>query len=181
MSADEARRMEPFVSPNVREALFFANDWQVENRKLLAALRRYAEINGIELRENTRVEKLIVDDGCIMGAETDREVINADTTVLATGAWTSFIKLGDLNMPLKIEPVRGQMIAFQTAKRLFQRVVYSRRGYIVPRADGRLLAGSTSERAGFDKSVTDSAADALREMASEIAPSTAGLEIADRW
>jgi len=101
--------------------------------------------------------------------------------VLATGAWTSLIKLGDIEMPLNVEPVRGQMIAFQTAKRLFQRVIYSRRGYIVPRMDGRILAGSTSEKAGFDRAVTDSAANGLRKMATEIAPAIAGLAVADRW
>ncbi|MEQ1646153.1 MAG: FAD-dependent oxidoreductase, partial [Pyrinomonadaceae bacterium] len=38
LTADEARRAEPFASPAVREALFFPGDWQVDNRKLLGAL-----------------------------------------------------------------------------------------------------------------------------------------------
>ncbi|MEP6787090.1 MAG: glycine oxidase ThiO [Acidobacteriota bacterium] len=181
LSADDTRRAEPFISPELRGALFFPNDWQVENRKLLIALRRYAELKGVEILENTNVERLIVDSGRVTGADTAAGPITAGQSVLATGAWTSLIKLGDLDMPLNIEPVRGQMIAFQTAKRLFQRVVYSRRGYIVPRMDGRILAGSTSENVGFDKSLTDAAVERLREMASEIAPSTASLEIADRW
>lgn len=181
LSADEARRAEPFVSPDVREALFFPNDWQVENRKLLAALMRYAELNGIEILDHTHVEALIIEDGRVTGVETGRDIIRARTTVLATGAWTSLIQIGIAEMPLKVEPVRGQVIAFHTAKRLFQRVIYSRRGYLVPRADGRILAGSTSEKAGFDKALTESAAVGLREMATEIAPSTAGLAIADHW
>lgn len=181
LSAEAARQAEPFISPDIRGALFFPNDWQVENRKLLAALRRYAELNGIEILENTNVEKLIVDGGRVTGAVTAAGRIAAGQTVLATGSWTSLIKLGDLEMPVRVEPVRGQIIAFQTAKRLFRRVVYSRRGYIVPRVDGRILAGSTSENVGFDKSMTDEAASRLREMASEIAPGTASLEIAGRW
>jgi len=181
LSADDARRAEAFISPEIRGALFFPNDWQVENRKLLAALRRYAELGGIEILENTEIERLTVSSARVTGVETKKEQFLADKTVLATGAWTSLIKLGKLKIPLEIKPIRGQMIAFQTAKRLFQRVVYSRRGYIVPRSDGRLLAGSTSEYVGFDKSVTNLAADRLREMAREIAPSTAGMEIADRW
>ncbi|MFT3743656.1 MAG: glycine oxidase ThiO [Pyrinomonadaceae bacterium] len=181
LSAEEARRAEPFTSPDVREALLFPDDWQVENRKLLAALRRYAEINGIEIRENTRVERITVENGIVIGAETDQQTFTADMTILATGAWTSLIKLGIAEMPVKVEPVRGQVITFQTAKRLFQRVIYSPRGYIVPRADGRILAGSTTEMVGFDRAVTETASRHLREMASEIAPSTAGLPISDHW
>ena len=181
LSATDARKAEPFVSPDVRGALLFPDDWQVENRKLLTALRRYAEVNGIEIRENTPVERLIVENRKITGAETDGGTFLADKTVLATGAWTSLIKLGLTESPLKIEPVRGQIIAFRTAQRLFQRVIYSRRGYIVPRVDGRILAGSTSENVGFDKSVTGSAATRLREIALEIAPSISSLAIAEQW
>ncbi|CAN5365038.1 glycine oxidase ThiO [soil metagenome] len=180
-SAEEVRRAEPFVSPDVLEALFFPNDWQVDNRKLLLALRRYAELNGVNICENTHVETLIVDDNRVTGVETGRDIIHAGETVLATGAWTSLIRLGESEMPFKVEPVRGQIIAFHTAKRLFQRVIYSRRGYLVPRIDGRILAGSTSEKVGFQKAVTDAASADLREMANEIAPSTAGLAIADSW
>ena len=181
LSAAEARRDEPFISPDVREALFFPGDWQVDNRKLLAALKRYAELNNIEIRENTEVKQLTVAGSTVIGAETGNEVFRADTTVLATGAWTSLIKLGRAEMPFHVEPIRGQVITFQTAKRLFQRVIYSPRGYIVPRADGRVLAGSTTEKVGFDKTLTDSAAGSLREMASEIAPSTAGLAMTGHW
>ncbi len=181
LSADEARRAEPFISTDVRGALFFSNDWQVENRKLLAALKRYAALNGIEIREDSAVEQLIVEDDRVIGARTATDTFLAGDTILATGAWTSLIKLGDVDMPLRVEPVRGQIVAFQTAKRLFGHVIYSRRGYIVPRADGRILAGSTSENVGFEKAETDTAANALRQMAAEIAPNLSSLAITDHW
>jgi glycine/D-amino acid oxidase-like deaminating enzyme len=102
--------------------------------------------------------------------------------VLATGAWTSFIKIADRAFPLvTVSPIRGQMISFKTAKRLFQSVIYSPRGYLVPRADGRILAGATVESVGFDKSVTKNGVDFLLENALEIAPSLVNLEIAERW
>lgn len=181
LSADEARRAEPFASPDVREALYFPGDWQVENRKLLAALQRYAELNGIEIVEHRNAEALIVEQGRVTGVETAVSVIHADTTVLATGAWTSLIKLGVTSLPVKVEPVRGQMLTFSTAKRLFRHVIYSRRGYLVPRADGRILAGSTTEFAGFEKVTTEQAASAIREMATEIAPSVGALAVSDHW
>lgn len=181
LSADEARRAEPFVSTTVRTGLFFPNDWQVENRKLLIALQKYAELNGIEIRESIEINSLISEAGKITGAASETESFFAGKTILATGAWTSFIKLDDLGMPINVKPIRGQMISFQSAERQFQRVIYSPRGYIVPRVDGRILAGSTSEDVGFDKSVTGAAVQHLREMALEIAPCLVNLEIVDKW
>ncbi len=181
LSAEDVRRFEPLVSPDVRESLYFPNDWQVENRKLVAALKHYAEINGIAIRENVKVEKLTVKGQRVVGAETKEGCVFADKAVLATGAWTSLIKLGPIEMPLKIEPVLGQMIAFDATRRLVRNVIYSSHGYVVPRRDGRILAGSTSEMAGFEKSVTESASASLKKMAGMIVPEIAGLEINDRW
>jgi glycine oxidase len=64
---------------------------------------------------------------------------------------------------------------------LLRHVVYSSRGYLVPRRDGRLLAGTTNERAGFDKSMTGEGREAIRAHASEIAPAVEGLRQTDEW
>lgn len=181
LSSEEARRREPFISPDVREALFFPNDWQVENRKLLAALRRSAEINDVNVIENTGIERLTVEGSRVIGAESGDQRFSAANTILTTGSWTSLIKIGVADMPFCVEPVRGQMVMLKTAKRLFQSVIFSHRGYMVPRFDGRILAGSTTERTGFDCSVTESAAAVLREMSNEIAPTTSGLPTVDQW
>jgi glycine oxidase len=180
LSARETTQAEPFASPDVLESLFFPNDWQVENRKLLHALRKYCELFGIEIRENVEIKNLLIENKKIVGAETVKEKFSAETVVLATGAWTSFIKAGALDLP-KIKPLRGQMISFFTAKRLFSKVIYSPRGYIVPRADGRVLAGATVEDAGFDKGITSEGIDFVRERALEIAPSLVNLDIQDKW
>lgn len=180
LSADEARKLEPFISPDVREALFFPHDWQVENRKLLAALEKYAENNNIEIVENATVKNLRIENGKITGAETNGEIFPAEAVVLATGAWTSFIKADDFPMPT-VKPIRGQIIVFQSASRLFERVIYSPRGYLVPRRSGRILVGATVEDAGFDKTITETGTNDLRRAALEIAPALANLEIAETW
>jgi glycine oxidase len=181
LSTEEILKAEPHVSPAVQIGLFFKNDWQVENRKLLNALRRYAEMNGIKIMENTRVERLVTQGGRVTGAVTDHGIFTADKTVLATGAWSSLIKIGDVLPPFHVNPVRGQMICLRPESKLFRYVVYSRRGYIVPRLDGRILAGSTSETAGFEKLVTDEASAFLQKMAIEISPFLGGLPVTDHW
>ena len=180
LSAIETHKLEPFVSPDVLGSLYFPNDWQVENRKLLHALEKYAELNKIEIRENCEIKNLLIENGKVSGAETESENFYAENVVLATGAWTSLIKAGDFTLP-KVVPIRGQIIVFHTAKRLFGKVIYSPRGYLVPRADGRILVGATVEDAGFDKTVSTAATEILRENAEEIAPNLVNLKIHDRW
>jgi glycine oxidase len=80
-----------------------------------------------------------------------------------------------------INPVRGQMLCFEANPQIAQHVIYSPRGYIVPRRDGRLLAGSTTEHAGFDKSVTAEGVHSIRSTAREISPRMASLRMTDSW
>lgn len=189
LSAQEARKTEPFISPDVREGLYFPNDWQVENRKLLTALQKFADLNRIEIVENAEVKNLLVENFKVVGAQTEGQKFFAPKIVLATGAWTSL--LDDWTAPVEsdakvfglptVRPIRGQMISFRTAKRLFSKVIYTPRGYIVPRADGRILSGATVEDVGFDKSLTESGVEFLRQNALEISPSLGNLEIYEKW
>jgi glycine oxidase len=181
LTAAETRKAEPFVSPDVRDSLYFPGDGQVENRKLMQALRLYAEMNGIGIREGIEVTELLTEGRSVTGGSTTQGTLSAGTVVLATGAWTSLIQLGPGAVPVKIKPIKGQIITFQTAKRLFQRVIYSPRGYLVPRADGRVLAGATVEDAGFDKETTTGGLDFLRETAAGLAPSLGSLSISEKW
>ncbi len=181
LTGAETRRAEPFVSPDVVDGVLFPDDWQVDNRKLCDAHRQYLELNGVTILENTGVSEIISDGSRIAGVRSTAGDILAGTIVLATGAWTSLLKLGDFPLPISIKPIRGQMIAYRTAKRLFERVLYSRGGYIVPRSDGRLLVGSTSEDVGHVKLNTDGGVRQLIELAETIAPSLTGQTIIDRW
>jgi glycine oxidase len=73
------------------------------------------------------------------------------------------------------------MLCFQTEPAFARHVIYSSRGYLVPRRDGRLLAGSTTEHVGFDKRVTDEGAVSIKSMAFEIAPALKSVAIVDSW
>ncbi|MEO7673613.1 MAG: glycine oxidase ThiO [Pyrinomonadaceae bacterium] len=181
LSAMETLKAEPFISPAVRESLFYTNDWQVENRNLLTALRRYADLNEIEIREETDVLSLIAEDGKVVGAATAVETFFAGKTVLATGAWTSFIKIADAPVPVDVKPIRGQMISFHPPEKMFRKVIHCPRGYLVSRSDGRILAGATVEDAGFDRSTTKAGTAQLLAAAVEISPGLSSFDITDTW
>ncbi|HMT07701.1 MAG TPA: glycine oxidase ThiO [Pyrinomonadaceae bacterium] len=177
LDAAEIRRREPFISPDVVGGLFLPNDWQVDNRKLIAALRKYTELNGIEIIENCEVRGVKTKDGKVVNIVANDREFDTENIIVCAGAWTS--KLG-LPLP-EVVPVRGQIICYRTAKRVYEHVIYSLRGYIVPRQDGRVLSGSTSEFVGFSKGVTDDGVATLRAMAEEISPSLASQTPYDSW
>lgn len=180
LTARELAALEPHLSPNVLQGLYFREDWQVENRKLLSALRRFAELNNVVLLENLELDRLILENGVVRGALGGIRGVSAGNTVLATGAWTSFINTGKPRVPA-VMPVKGQMICFRPKTRILSKVVYGPNGYLVPRADGRLLVGATVEDAGFNKEVTPDGIDLLRSAAAEIVPAVADLEIVESW
>lgn len=183
LTASEAREIEPCISPHARAVLRFPLDWQVENRRLVAALAASAERRGVGLFPGIEVESLVIERGRVEGVRTALGTVHSGTVIVAGGAWTSrLLEAGGASLqPLGVEPVRGQMLCFETARRLTNHVLYSPRGYLVPRLDGRVLAGSTTERTGFDKRVTASGLNAITKSVMEIAPAVGGLGLVNAW
>jgi glycine oxidase len=228
LTADETRALEPALSSRVRSALRFPRAWQVENRRLCAALARASRVAGVEILEHTEARSINVRGRRFTSVETSHGRLSAGAVVIACGAWSSLLPIVEddsnaqspdaqttngqtLNAQTpnartpdrardaapslnrardanatrtpRIEPVRGQILCFATRENepLVRHVVYSPRGYVVPRRDGRLLAGTTLERAGFDKFVTDEGRRAIMRNAIEIAPGVEHLKLIDEW
>jgi glycine oxidase len=192
LTAVEVRALEPQVSARVRSALRFPLDGQVENRLLMSALAKACRARGVRVVTQTEVSAIKVEGGRAVSVETSRGATRASSIVVACGAWSSLLRLVDVSGAQdggseaarpRIEPVRGQMLCFAPAAQtpLVRHVVYSPRGYLVPRRDGRLLAGTTTERAGFDKSLTAAGREAIELHAREIAPGVEELILSDAW
>jgi glycine oxidase len=183
LTASQAQQLEPCINPNILAALRFPRDVQVENRRLLNALTNSVVKLGVSILTATNVDSVNIEKNRIAGVVTSRGFISCRTVVIAAGTWTSFIKFSppSKKQTFVVEPVRGQMISFDARPQITRHVIYSPRGYLVPRQDGRLLAGSTSERAGFAKQVTAGGMGSILQNALEISPSVAALPILDTW
>jgi glycine oxidase len=179
LAADEVRRAEPGVNPAVRRGLLLREDRSVDNARLALALAASAAARGATLFSDRPEAALIVEDGRVAGVKSGGLALSAPVVIEAMGAWSARLA-GDPSPP-PVEPVRGQIVAFDVAPGTLRHVVCTPRGYVVPRANGRLLAGSTLERVGYDKRVT---ADGLRTVigiAVEISPALAVVSMADSW
>jgi len=179
LGADEVRDAEPNVSPAVRRGLFIKDDHSVDNVRLTKALAASAVSRGATLLTGRPVTDLVVERGRVAGVRAGNETHHAPVVINAMGAWAGL--LGGDPLPPPVEPVRGQMISFDLSPPPIRHVVYWGHGYLVPRADGRLLAGSTTEQAGFDKSVTAAGLRAVLDVALQIAPMLADVRVADAW
>ena len=182
LTADEARELEPNVSPDVQVALKFPFDTQVENRRLVTALSVADQKAGVRLVTDTTVTALNINHGRISGVVTSKGSIGANNVVIAGGAWVSILGVPDKALPdIGIEPVRGQMLCFDANPPVARHVIYSPRGYVVPRRDGRLLAGSTTEFAGFDCRVTAAGIQSITNATLEICPMVSRLSLVASW
>lgn len=179
LTADEIRQAEPNVNPEVRRGALFRYDHRLDNVRLVRALAASGVRRGAALLSGRPVTGLVVEGDRVTGVRAGNETLHAPTVINSAGAWAGLLA-GD-PAPPRVEPVRGLIVSFDLAPALLRHVVWSDRGYLVPRSDGRILAGSTVERAGYDKSVTAAALRTVLDIALEIAPKLADVRVADTW
>lgn len=178
VSRDGLRRLEPAVHPGSTGAALFPDDHRVDNRRLLDALRSLALKRGAVVREYAPVSRMEIEDGRIVAVHSGAERVVTRRLVNALGAWASQIE-GDPNPP-PVRPVKGHMASLVDGPSM-RHVVYGHHGYLVPRADGRLIAGSTMEEAGFNARVTVEGVARVLGIATAIAPATSQATIANTW
>ena len=177
--AHRLHEIEPQVSTAIDCGLWLPDIMQIRNPKLVKAMKGSFDELGIKYHEHTPVDELIVEAGVIKGVKTATDTFTADKVIIASGAWSSGFIKHEKNVA--VEPVKGQMIMFRGEPGLIKRMVLSSGHYIIPRKDGRVLAGSTLERTGFDKTVTADAMVELKRAAVEIVPALADMEVERQW
>ena len=73
------------------------------------------------------------------------------------------------------------MAALRADDLKMERVLWSEKVYLVPRNDGRIVAGATVEYAGFDKRTTAGGMEKIFSAAIELAPGLADARIEEMW
>lgn len=188
----DAREIEPALSPRVTAAIRCTEDRQVDNRRMVTALRRAYQARGGVLHENSCVEHIEVKNGAATGVSVGEpshsRLHEADVIVLAAGPWSSQIEGIPEAMRPPVRPVKGQMLALQmetgiTVETVIRtvRARYPMSVYLVPRTNGRLIIGATSEEMGFDTRLTAGGLFELLRGAWEAVPGVYELPILETW
>jgi len=179
VSAHDARVLEPSLGAIEGRAVWLRDVAQVRPPRLMRALARSLCAQGVLLREGVEVRGLDIRGGRVRGVHTAEERIEASRVVVAAGAWSNRV-LAPLG-GLALEPVRGQMLLLRAEPGTLRRILLRAGRYVIPRRDGHVLAGSTLERVGFDRSTSESALAELREAAGSVAPALKASPVAGYW
>lgn len=185
LSADAAREREPGLSPGIHSALSIPGDHQVDPRKLTRALESCLASAGGELLEQTPVASVDIDEddqrveGVVLA---DGRSVRCETVLLAAGAWTGDIEGLPSDVVPHVRPVRGQMLALELGDPpICEHVIRAPDAYLVPKSDGRLIIGATSEEMGFDPRLTAGGIFELLRGAWETMPGIYDLHLLDMW
>lgn len=177
----EAFRLAPILSEKIIFALHMPANRRVENRKLTLAYVNAATHAGAEFREGVRIDSIDVAAGQATGVRlTDGSLETGDVVINAAGAWAGYVR-GLEDDRIRFYPVRGQILCFDGRPGLVGPSLFSGAGILVPRRDGRLLAGSIFEDAGFNKSVTLDGMERILRAVRALVPSIASVPFREAW
>jgi glycine oxidase len=176
---EDARDLEPSLGPDLEAAALRPDEASVDNRALTQAVLLAAQNSGVEIRSGQAAEAVWREGGRCAGLKLRDENVSAKWTIVASGAFSASIKGAELYAPVR--PAKGQMISLRANDLKIERVLWSEKIYLVPRNDGRILAGASVEYVGFDKQVTAGAVQKILAAAIEMVPGLAGARIEETW
>jgi len=181
LTGDAARVREPALGPAVHGALLFPDDAQVNARSLARAFSQAAAAAGARFLQGRYVRRVCIEGGVATGVELDGETLRAGTVVVAAGSWSGLVEGAGVPASV-VRPARGQLVSIETRPPLFRHVLSVHgRGYLVPRRDGTVIAGSTVEMVGFRKEVTVAGLAEILGLARVLVPGLADAPVIDSW
>ncbi|MGW0532606.1 glycine oxidase ThiO [Streptomyces sp. NPDC003032] len=186
LSGRECRRLEPMLAPGVRGGLRVDGDHQVDPRRLAAALLTACERAGVTLHR-TWAERLSVvrvrARGVVLADGTE---LHAGQVVLAAGSLSGRLAGVPDDVLPPVRPVKGQVLRLTVPKpyapflsRTVRAVVRGSHVYLVPRENGELVVGATSEELGWDTTVTAGGVYELLRDAHELVPGITELPLTE--
>jgi len=179
ISGDDARELEPALGPEVEAAVLRPDEASVDNRALTQAVLEAARRSGAEIFPHHGAKGIWRAKDRCTGLLLEGQKVSARWTIVAAGCFSASIT--GLEVCAPVRPAKGQMISLRNDNVKIDRVLWSDKIYLVPRNDGRILAGSTVEDVGFDKNVTAGGLEKIVSGTLELAPELAHARVEETW
>ncbi|MFL5901758.1 MAG: glycine oxidase ThiO [Solirubrobacterales bacterium] len=176
------RELEPGLTPSFNGGVHAPEEAAVDPQAMTAALLAVLGAEGVEVRGGLEVTEALLEDNRIEGVRTGSgEELQAETVVLACGAWSGAAEWLPEPARPPVRPVKGQILELRApaGEPPCERIVASERVYLVSRPDGRLIVGATTEERGFDTTVTAGGVHELLREAYRLLPDVAEMELVE--
>jgi glycine oxidase len=178
LTGSEAKEIEPLLSPKCTCGLLFEQDAEVDNRKLLQALKKAFINSGGKLYQEHEVESVNIVNGKAEGLHFHGIDVKYDYILAAAGSWCAKIKGLEFLNGTSIKPVKGQIISLGTSDSFkLDHAVRANDVYIVEKSDNRIIIGATVEDFGYDTTITAGAVLELLDNAWEAIPAISELNL----
>jgi glycine oxidase len=173
------------LNTDPQQPLWLPGIAQARNPRLVKSLKQYLLNKGIVFIEQCELQDLTLNGNRINSIKTSSGRFDVNQLIISAGAWT-----GELYRKLfpsipqhapNVAPVKGQMILFDAEPGLLPYIVLDDDQYLIPRLDGKIIAGSTVERRGFNKSPSSQANVQLTEFALNLMPALNNYPVVNHW
>jgi glycine oxidase len=179
LSAEQARQMEPALTEETEAAIFREDEASLDARALTKATLKAGERKGVQIFSGNGAKAVWKDGGRCKGLVLEKQEVEAKWTVIAAGCFSASIE--GVAPYATVFPAKGQMVALRCESMEIQHVLWLEHTYLVPRNDGRIVAGSTIERAGFDRNVTAGGMKKILNEATRLVPGLEKARIEETW
>ncbi len=179
LRAEDARELEPSLSEDLEAGVLRPDEASVDNRGLTQAVLEAGRRSGVQFFPASGAEAIWREGERCLGLHLKNEKIEAQWTVIAAGCFSANIEGIAAYAPVR--PAKGQMIALRANELNIERVLWSENIYLVPRNDGRILAGATVEYTGFEKGLTAGGLEQILAGAIELSPGLANARVEETW
>jgi glycine oxidase len=179
LRAEDTRELEPSLSEDLEAGVLRPDEASVDNRALTQAVLEAGRRSGVQFFPGIGAEAIWREGDRCVGLHLKNEKIAAQWTIIAAGCFSA--NIGGVAAYAPVRPAKGQMIALRADDLKIERVLWSENIYLVPRNDGRILAGATVEYTGFEKGLTAGGLEKILAGAIELSPGLANARVEETW
>jgi glycine oxidase len=183
LSAPEVRDLIPAIRDDIVGAIHYTNEATVDPAGLMKALHSACLARGVSIEEEARVTSAATSAEGVRIALGDR-TINAPFAVIAAGAWSDAIKVTVNAQPYGLPrsfPIKGHLLGYRLPAGSLAATIRHGHTYVLQRADGFTVAGSSTEDIGFDRSIDSHVVSEIAARAGDLLPPLRQLKPESVW
>ena len=159
--------------------MHYSDEAIIDPAGLMTALRAACIARGVCIQEQSPITSIAVTASDVQVSQH-----TARFAVLSAGAWSSSITVNIDNQPHPLPrsfPIKGHLLGYRLPPGSLAATVRHDHTYILQRADGFTIAGSSTEDTGYDRTINPKIVSEIAARAGALIPALAALKPESVW